>query len=67
MLYKVIKVKSDLIKAILVTGFTTVLFNAAVDGGWTLVVGVRGVDQLVDGDGVGRVVGPDGLARCHGY
>ena len=38
-----------------------------MDGGWTLVGGVRGVDQLVDGDGVGRVVGPDGLARCHGH
>ena len=60
MLYKVIKVKSDLIKAILVTGFTIVLFNGAVDGGWTLVVGVRCVED-VDGDGGGRVVDLDGV------
>ena len=41
--------------------------NGAMDGGWTIdVVGVRGVDRPVDGDGGGRVVGLDGLARCHG-
>ena len=40
--------------------------NGATDGGWTLDVGVRGVDRPVDGDGGGRVVGLDGLARCHG-
>ena len=41
--------------------------NGAMDGGWTLDVGVRGVDRPVDGDGGGRVVGLDGLARCHGH
>ena len=38
-----------------------------MDGSWTIdVVGVRGVDRPVDGDGCGRVIGLDGLVRCHG-
>ena len=59
--------KCNLIKSYSNHGFIIVLSNGAMDGGWTLVVGVRGVDQPVDGDGVGGVVGPDGLARCHGH
>ena len=58
--------KCNLIKSYSNHGFIIVLSNGAMDGGWTLVLGVRGVDQPVDGDGVGRVVGLDGLARCHG-
>ena len=48
------------LKAILCHSFTIVLSNGAMDGGWTLVVGVRGVED-VDGDGGGRVVDLDGL------
>ena len=39
--------------------------NGATDVDWTLDIGVRGVDRPVDGDGGDRVVGLDGLARCH--
>ena len=37
-----------------------VLSNGVVDGGWTLVVGVRCVED-VDGDGGGGVVDLDGV------
>ena len=39
--------------------------NGATGVEWTLDIGVPGVDRPVDGDGGDRVVGLDGLARCH--
>ena len=48
------------LKAILCHSFTIVLSNGAMDKGWTLVVGVRCVED-VDGDGGVGVVDLDGV------